>query len=814
MIKNYFKIALRNFWRHKLFTFINIIGLSIGISAALVIYLIVQFDFSFDKFHKDGDRIYRVVTNFEYSGEPFYNGGVAGPLPRAVHDEMTGVDVSAPAFTQEYSVLIPGKTQRKFKDENAVVYTNGDYFRIFGYNWLAGSPVSALNEPFRVVLTSKQAKKYFPSLSYDQMIGKRVVYSDSIRTVVSGIVTEPRENTDLDFSDFISYSSTNDIADMKQQVNNWGGTTSSSLFFLKLSPKTTVAGFEKRLRQLQIKYEPGQVTSGGYKNSFHLQPLADIHFDSRYGAINNPVSNKTALYGLMIIAVFLLLLGCINFINLTTAQASQRAKEIGIRKTMGSNRLQLIGQFMSETLLITILSVIISIGLAPVILKLFSDFIPEGVKLDLTGHPGVLLFIALLIVVVSFLSGFYPSMVLSKYNPALVLKKQGRNGTGKTRGSLLRKSLTVTQFMIAQFFIMATILVSKQIYYALHTDLGFKKAAIINIRLPWKVKDKSAKDVFVNEIKALPQVEMLSRGGEVPSSNGWSSNDVFYSDGKKEIRTELYNKSGDENYIKVYKIKLLAGRDIRMADTVAGMLINQTYAHILGFHHEADAIGRYINFGKTQKRAIVGIVGDFHQGSLHAPIKPLAIIPQTNNMDVLHIALKPETARGSEWKTAIARMGKDWKQFFPDNDFDYHFFDESIAKMYLKERHTSQLLDWAAGVSILISCLGLLGLTIYNTNQRTKEIGVRKVLGASVAQIVTILSGEMVRLILLAFVIVTPVTFWTMHKWMETFADRTTISWWIFTASGAGMLLISLLTASFQTIKAAIANPVKSLRNE
>ena len=813
MIKNYFKVALRNFKRHKLFTFINVIGLSIGISAALVIFLIVYRDFTFDKFHKDSDRIYRVVSDYSYAGQPFYNGGVTGPLSDAVKNEVTGLQGSAPFYTQAYKVLIPGKTKSKFKNENNIIYADQRYFNLFSYKWLAGSSVS-LNQPNQVVLVSEQAMKYFPSLSYNEMLGKQVVYDDSIKVTVTGVVEKFKQNSDLTFSDFISYLTIQNIKDVKQNLATWGPTDGNYQFFVKLSPGSTPVNIEKQLKHILFKYEPDQAKSGGTKITFRLQPLNDIHFNENYGAMNNEAANKTALYGMMVIAAFLLLLGCINFINLTTAQASQRAKEIGIRKTMGGSRLQLIGQFLSETFLITLMAVIVSVIMVPSILRLFSDFISKEVKFDLFNQPAIIIFLLLLVVLISFTSGFYPAMILSKYKPVSVLKNQVYAGTSRTRNAWLRKSLTVSQFVIAQFFIIATLLVSKQIYYALHKDLGFKKDAIVYIDLLWRQKNKNLKQVFADKVKALHQIEMVSLGDDPPSTNGWGSREVTYRDGKKEIRSQLYNKSADGNYIRIYKIKLLAGRNISQSDTSSAMLINSTYAHILGFHNVADAIGKTIEFGKTKKKEIVGIVADFNQASLHEPIKPMAIFPHNWGYGTLHIALKQQTAGGNDWKAAIAGIEKAWKEIYPDDNFEFHFFDESIAKMYTKEQHISQLLTWATGLSIFISCLGLLGLAMFTTNMRTKEIGVRKILGATVTQIVTLLSSELVLLVLLSFIIVTPVAWWAMNKWMQNFADHTPISWWVFALSGTGMLLTAFLTLSFQTVKAAIANPVKSLRSE
>lgn len=821
MIKNYFKIALRGFRRHKLFTFINIIGLSIGISAALVIYLIVHFDFSFDKFHQDGDRIYRVVSNFSFAGEPGFNSGVPTPLADATKAEVPGLAQTAPFFTMyETKVeVIPtvNKPGTMFKDEKSMILADDRYFELFNYKWITGSAKTSLSAPYKVVLTTDLAKKYFPRLSFNEMIGKEVIYDDSVRTSVSGIVEPLKGNTDFALSAFISYSTAHLASILKDNYQlDWRNTNSDSQFFIKLNATTTTASVIKSLNKLYIKNNPPTADDKGNTFALALQPLSTIHFDQKYYAFDNSrTANKTTLYGLLVIAAFLILLGCINFINLTTAQASQRAKEIGIRKTMGSKRSQLIFQFLSETFLITLFAVILSVALSPVILSLFKDFIPPGVTLNLLHQPDLILFLIILIIVVSGLSGFYPALVLSGYKPVQVLKNQAQ-GSSKSRNAWLRKSLTVTQFVIAQFFIMATVLVSKQIYYALHKDLGFKKDAIVNLSTPYKLLDTDRQKVFMNKIRTMPQIELISIGGPPPSSGNTNSSVVTFKDGKKEIKTDLQLKWADDNYLKVYQLKLLAGRNLQPSDTSGAMLINSTYAKTLGFSDPHDAIGKMVNYNE-KNREIIGVVGDFYQRSLHAAIKPIAIqmpVKRKFNNRTFHIALKPQTAGGEEWKTAITQLGRAWKEVYPEYDFEYNFYDESIAKFYTAEQNTSKLLTWATGLSIFISCLGLLGLAIYTTTQRTKEIGVRKVLGASVTQIVTLLSTELIWLIVLAFVLVTPLAYYAMHKWMENFADRTTISWWIFAISGAGMLTAALFTLSFQTVKAAIANPVRSLRSE
>jgi len=826
MIKNYFKIAFRGFWKHKLFTLINIIGLSIGISASLVIYLIVHYDFTFDKFHKDSDRIYRVVSNFSFQGNWSHSYGVTAPLAASVKANATGVQFVAPLYTLNPDVLVDrgSAAPLKLKGQDHITLADQNYFKIFSYKWLAGSSSNALDAPYHVVLTSDRAKLYFPKLSYEQIIGKVVTYN-TLKTTVTGIVAPLTENTDFTCHDFISYSSAapktrlgNDV-----QLDQWGSTNSASELFLKLAPGITRANMEKQVNNLLKKYSPLSADDIKRRSdrSFTVQPLSDIHFNQDYGTFDfSGPANKTTLYLLLVVAGFLLLLGCINFINLTTAQAAQRAKEIGIRKTMGSGRGQLIGQFLSETFIITLLAVIISICLAPLVLKLFADFVSSGVKADFIGQPGIFLFLFGLTILVSFLAGFYPALILSGYKPALVLKNQAQSNSHKTRNAWLRKSLTVSQFVIAQFFIMGTMLVSKQIYYALHKDLGFKKDAIVYMDTPYKVRKASTNKVLADKLRELPGVAMVSIGIAAPSSgstNGTTT--ATYKDGKKDINTAIEVKFVDENYIELYGIKIIAGRNIQPGDSTTGLIANEKYAHVLGFTDPAKLVGKELEkFNGTKNMRIVGIVGNFYSHSVQSPIGPLVIVAKGANdgyqNSTIHVALKPENAGGGDWNKTIAAMGKAWKESYPDDDFNYQFYDKSIEQFYTQEEHMSTLLTWATGLSILISCLGLLGLAVYTTNQHTKEIGVRKVLGASVAQIVKLLSTELVLLIVLASFIVTPIAWFLMNMWMERYADKTTISWWIFAASGAGMLLVAFVTSSFQTVKAAIVNPVKSLRSE
>lgn len=824
MFKTYFKIAFRGFWRHKLFTLINIIGLSIGISAFLAIYFIVHYDFTFDKFHKDSDRIYRVVMNMSFQGHKNYLSGGPGPLAEAIKSQATGIEEITPVYSLSPHFVYIDKdknAQKRFKDPDRITLADQQYFKIFNYTWLAGSSQHALDAPSQVVLTSQQARLYFPSLSYHEMIGKVVIY-DTIKTTISGIVETFTQNSDFTFHDIISFSTatTNKHLADDLHIRNWDRISSASEVFVKLAPGTQAPGLVKQINTIFRKNNPlrAEQKMPAPIVDLALQPLDDIHFNSDYNIFNfSSQASKTTLYGLLASAIFLLLLACINYVNLTTAQAAQRAKEIGIRKTLGSSRMQLVAQFLGETFFITFFAVCISVALAPIILKMFADVISPDIHANIL-QPNIILFLLILTIVITILSGFYPAMVLSGYKPATVLKNQVQGNSNKTRNAWLRKSLTVSQFVVAQFFIMATILVSQQIYYALHKNLGFKKDAILLINTPWQTSKASTNQVLLNEFRSMPQVALVGLGNDPPSADAFNRTRMTYDDGKKQITTEeIIVKSGDENYIKIYQLKLLAGRNITEADTGKAIIINNTYAKLLGFTTPHEAIGKQLNWFGGRNISIIGVVSDFNQRSLHSTIYPSIITsgsPIPRPMMTLHVSLKPETAGGNEWKTAITNMGKAWKKAYPDDDFDCHFYDETIARFYDEEQHTSTLLAWATGISILISCLGLLGLAVYTTNQRTKEIGIRKVFGASVAQIVVLLSTELISLILLAFVIVTPIAWYAVNKWMEGFADHVAISWWVFVVSGAGMLLTGLFTLSFRTIRAGMANPVKSLRNE
>ena len=808
MLKNYFKTAWRNLAKNKTTTLINVLGLSIGISAALIITLIIQYDFSFDQYEPGKDRIYRVISE----GNGWKNAGVPVPLHVAIQNNTTGIEKSAALFQYNdwnTKVSIPQSNKlplKIFKKQDDIVFTDSNYFSIFPHRWLAGNAAVSLKNPYNLVLTESRAKLYFPSLSPDHLIGKTVIFSDTVSTTITGIVKNLKANSDFEFKEFISLNTIPE-AGLKQYYNwdQWNSTSSNNQLLVKLLPNALPARVN---RQIAVIFKMHDSDPDDAKNIHRLQPLSDVHFNKNF----NGKVDKSTVNNLVLLAIFLLLLGSINFINLSTAQAAQRAREIGIRKTLGSKKKQLILQFLTETFLLTLFTAILSVLISPLLIKVFSGFIPEGLAFSyFFSQPALWTFLLLLVIVVSILAGLYPAFILAKFKPVLVLKNQVSATSGTTRTAMLRKTLIVFQFIIAQVFIIGMIVVDKQIHYSLQKDMGFRKDAVINFYVPFDFFHADTKKyVLRNELRSIPEIQNVSLGNQSPAFNGQMSTDISFNEKGKEVKLDVDSRNGDTSFLSVYNIKLLAGRNVMPSDTANQLLINETLAKQLGFNQPANAVGHFAKFGNAFM-PIVGVMADFNLTSVRTPIHPLIYYSDLKYGYVMHVALQQDPAT---WKTAIAKMGAAWKTIYPDADFDYSFLDTTISNFYKQDKQLSLLLTWSAGIAIFISCLGLLGLVIFMTNNRTKEIGVRKVLGASVIQIVTLLSGDFAKLLALAFAIAIPVAWWVMHDWLQNFAYHTGLSWWIFLLSGVVMVTIALAILSIKAGRAARANPVKSLRTE
>ncbi len=752
----------------------------------------------------------------------FKNSGVPLPLPVAARAELTGIETLTQFVTTwetNVKVPVPGsQSPAEFKKQTDIIYADEYYFGMFDYYWLAGSSQTAMKDPGQVVITEDRAKTYFGNLLVQDMIGRQIIYNDSITVTVSGILKEPAEKaTDFKFKEFISLATFMKTG-LKDNFggDDWGSINSVSQAFVKLKQGTKPEQLNVQFAGLRKKYVKKEDQSKDDTKHL-LQSLNAIHFESDYGSFDNlRQAHKPTLYGLLAVALFLLLLGCINFINLTTAQATQRAKEVGIRKTLGSGKKQLIYQFLSETFLLTLSATVLSIALVPWLLKIFGDFIPPEINFQSLNQWHVWTFLLLLVLIMTVLSGFYPALVLTKFKPVTVLKNQLHTNTAQGRKVWFRKTLTVTQFVIAQFLVIATLVVGKQVNFSLNKDLGYKKDAIISFRTPWNFfsdKEDNRRFALLEKIKAMPEVSKAGLGSNTPAHPGGSSTTMKVNNEGKEIEMMVETMTVDPAYYDIYKLALTAGKFPEQSDTVREFTINETYARTLGFSNPEDAIGKYVE-RNNKKLPIVGVLKDFHSKSTHEAIKPLVFSSATKQSYGIHLALRSQVGSPGLWKEGLAKIEKEFKTLYPDNDFKYEFFDETIAAFYKKEQDISRLLNWAAGLCIFISCLGLLGLVIYTTNTRTKEIGVRKVLGASVTQIVSLLSKDLVSLVLIAFVIAAPLAWLAMNKWLQDFVYRTQVSWWVFATCGISMLLIAIIVLSIRTVRAAIANPVKSLRTE
>lgn len=814
MLIHYFKSAWRNFVRNRIFSAINVVGLAVGISAALVIFLIVRYEFGYDTFEKGAGSIYRVVLDAKINGMDGHSAGVPAPLGDAIQREITGIALVVPVMQFQGDATATVSVTRKgndepvvFKHEPDIIFTNSQYFSLLPYQWIVGSAKTSLQNPFSVVITARIAHKYFPQLPVTAVIGRQINYNHDITATVTGVVKDINRQTSFTANEFLSYTtiSQTDLQD-DFMMNVWDDWMAYSQLYVKLNKGTSSQLAEAWINTLYEKYNK---KTDNKIITFRLQPLHDVHFEYAYTGVGQRIADKSALYKLVALTVFLLLLGCINFINLTTARASQRAKEIGIKKILGSSKQHIIFQFMSETFFITLVATILSVILTPLWLRIFRAFIPPGLHFDLLHQPDVILFLLLLSVTVSFLSGIYPAFILSAYKPVLVLKNQFVK-TGHTRSSAVRKILTVSQFTIAQFFIIVTLTVIKQINYSLHADMGFNENAIINFDIPYDTV-ASHRQLLLTEIRSLPGVSRAVTGFLPPADPGMAFANISYNNGKERLTPPTQIRWGNPGYINMYQIKILAGRNVLPSDTIREFLINQSFAHAIGFVRPEEAIGKYLQWnGKDVP--IVGVMKDFHDLSMRSKISPTVFGAADGN--TFHIELQRGDADKTFWENTIVAIKKDYQEIYPGEDFSYQFLDDAIASMYTNEQRTAGLLKWATALAILISCLGLAGLVVFTTNLRTKEISIRKILGASAMEIISLLSKDFMALVGLAFIIAMPVAWMVMHQWLQNFAYHTALSWWIFIISGLAMMLVALVILGIRAGKAALANPVEALRRE
>lgn len=812
MLKNYWLIAVRRLVRHKVYTIINILGLTIGIATCLIIFLLSRFELSYDNFHPGKERIYRVVVGLSDAKETRPRGFLLQPLALALRKELTGCDDVVAFYNYPAKVTLSPTKQFDAPERGApspIIVTDSQYFGMFSYQWLAGNAATSLNDPFSVVLTEQEMRHYFGAIDPEKAIGRTVIYNDSLRTHVTGIVRDFKANTDFSFKDFIALSTVehsflNQVIDM----TDWGIWDYDTQGFVKLAEDVTPQQIERQFPAVLKKYA---ARGNNATAKLTLQPLSDIHFNEAYEDAYSRKANKPILYGLMGIAAFILLLAAINFINLSTAQSLQRTREIGLRKVMGSRRKDIIFQFLGETFLLTLCAVILSVVITPPAISLLHEYLPAGMQLGISWIN--LGFLAAITAFTALLAGWYPAKVISALLPVLSLK--GQASQTLTPNRFLHRTLIVFQFSISLTFILCTVMVARQLHYVLNTDLGFKTDAILTIGTSGGPNAEQNREVLAARIRELPEVDMVSRHMTTPEAERHGGTILIYK-GLTEQKIEASFDMIDSNYLPLFGIKLVAGRPLFQSDTVRELLINETAARSLGFHHPEDAVGKMLTtgMGDVGSKPIVGILKDFHSKSLRDPITPFFMGSFANRERSISLRLKPGARNADAVHDLLVKLAGLWHATYPNQKFKYSFFDDTIANLYTRERHLSDMLRLTMVIAIVISCMGLLGLAMFAAQQRSREIGIRKILGASATRITTLLTTSFLWPVVLSIAIATPVAWYFMQQWLEGFAYRTTMPWWIFGFCGLAAIVIALLTVGFQAIRAATVNPVETLRSE
>jgi putative ABC transport system permease protein len=794
MIQNYFKIAFRNLKRNKVFSLINIAGLALGIAGSIIIFQLVKYHFSTDDYHKNAKNIYRVVMDLHLEdGSVEHEKGSPFILHNTLKKDFASVENVAYVGKEEVviSVVKLNGVINKYLEKESAIFTNSEYFNLFDYKFVEGKS-AFLNVPNSVILTEKFSKKYFGE---SNPIGKILKISNLQNVKVVGLIQNYPSNTDLKTDVFISLPTIKTIIP-DYGYEDWYWFSKTRETYISLQNKTSKEDFEKQLPAFSKKYfgQDAKVFQ------FHLQELSDVHFNLDYGG----KIKKSTIVILSFIGLLLILIACINFINLSTAHSFKRVKEIGVRKVLGSSQRQLFWQFITEITVITVISISLALFFGYMAIPTLNGWLQTEINFAQFFDDKLLIFIPLLLIFIVIVAGIYPSFVISNFNPIKALKG---NNQGLSKGISLRKALVTTQFCISFILIAVSIVVVFQIDYLRNKDIGLNKDLILHVNIP--NNEKSILTTFKNQLSQKSYVKNISFERSAPSSKFGGGGQVKF-ENQEMSKFAVRSRIADENYLDTYQIKLITGRKPIACDTVREVLVNEKLVKDLGLKTPEEVINKRLLLGDSgQTGVIVGVVADFNNTDLYAKIEPTVIFSLMNRYKQAAIKLN---AFDSE-KT-IQDISKTWESLFPNEVMEYFFYDQELAQFYEREDLIRNLTISFALLSVFISCLGLFGLVSFTITQRTKEIGIRKVLGASVNQIFTLLSTEFLKLVIISFIIAIPMAWWAMDKWLQDFAYRIEIGWWIFALAGGFSLLITLLTVSYQAIKAALANPVKSLRTE
>lgn len=797
MLKHHLRIAWRNFLKNKVFSLINLTGLTVGLACCLFMVLYVQHELSYDRFQPKGDRIARVIMEYSFSGAAKKGNFTSTKVAPVFARSFPEVEASV-RMTQAKRVV---KYNDKLFTEKKFMYADSTFFGLFAAQLVKGSRQTALNGPNVVVLTEAAAKKYFGA---EEPLGKILkVGSSGVDYTVTGVMKGYPSASQMQFDFLASFSSLG----ANQEQTYWDANYTT---YLLLKDRASFASLQNKIPAFMKKEMQGVVSGNDYV-TFWLEPFQRIHLYSDYEGFE-PNNSITYVYIVGGVAFLMLLIACFTYINLSTARSVERAKEVGVRKVAGAVRRQIFWQFISESFLLSVFALLLSGLMVMLLLPVFNSLTDQDLRPSSLASPAVAVFSAVVVLSVSLLAGSYPALVLSRFQPVKVLKGAFKNSRS---GLLLRRSLIVFQFVISVFLIVATFIMQNQLRYIQTKNLGYNREHILVMPTDGKVLEKMAtlKSVF----KAAPNVLHISTVQHNPTNilGGYNMRRADMPEGTQLLVTA---NPVDEEFIQTTGIPIVAGADFteqdvkdvkkeKQEDKQYHFILNEAAAKELGWTAQ-QAIGKKMFLGNHRPGYVKAVVKDFHFASLHNPIKPLVLF---NDEWASNMLVK---VSGKDLPGTLSFLKSKWKEVVPFRPFEYSFLDEEYDKLYRNEMRLNKVLTIFTTIAVLLACLGLFGLSAFAIQQRTKEIGIRKVLGASVTNVVTLLSKDFLWLVLIAMLIAFPLGAWLMHKWLEDFAYRISMGWWMFAVAGAAALLVAVITISFQAIRAATANPVKSLRTE
>lgn len=810
MIKNYFKTAWRSLLAKKNFALLNIAGLSVGVASALLLFLIGRYELSFDKFHRDHESIYRVVLKEQFAnGNVELTPGSALPVAEALKADFPELNAIVPVFgalDPQVTILnndsLAINAPEKFIEKGEGLLVEPGFFDLFNFKWLAGAP-AVLAEPNVVVLSRKFAEKYFRD--YPDAIGKFVRINNLTTMQVGGVLEDAPTNTTFPLNLVISYASKRAQPELFGfgDFENWNSVSSNDQIFLRLPEGYKEENVNSRLLDFSNKHYRGR--QQGTEKTHFLSPLADVHHDGRLSNFDSSVVSRERIDSMLLIGCLILLMACVNFVNIYSALASRRAKEVGVRKVLGSAKEQLVAQFMIETAGMVVASTVVGVLLAyaafPFMEKMFG--VPADLSRFLTPFDG--LYLAAMVAGLTLVSGIYPSLILSSFSPLAVFRKNVPEGW--MRGVSMRQTLIVFQFATALVLIIGTIVNVRQTDYLNTLDLGFQKEGVFTFTMDPEYRLRS--ETFRTELLRIPEIKAASFSSDAPSSgNNWASSFSFTDHTQKED-FEVSVKMADGDYFNTYGITFLAGAAYATRDTLTKFVVNETLLKKLGIDDPESVIGRNLKLSNWDPAPIVGVVRDFHTNSAHEVTRPIVVTVS----DRFYWRGGVKMQSGNVHRT-VAEVNKVFDRVFPEVAFSGSFYDEEINDYYKTQQQMGLLFRVFAGLAVFIACLGLLGLTAFAAEARMKEVSVRKVLGASGVSLVTLLSRDFLKPVLIAIVIGSPVAWYVMHLWLQDFVYRVEIDWKVFAGAGLLAVVVALVTIGFRTVRAVAANPVDSLRAE